>query len=418
MSLKVLELHVENYMRVRVVDISPEGVIQIVAGDNGAGKTSVLNALFAALRNAALNKEVKKPIREGEDHALVRLEIGEIVNGEKKVEYIVTRNWTPSGTTLKLEAGKDNGARYPKPQETLDGLMSKIAFDPMAFIQLKPDEQVDELLKIVKFDINVEALDIEARDMYEERTEIGREVKSLKGQLDGFGEVEEAPAEKVSVTDLLAKHQKMSRQIQEDALALQSHLRLVDEIKALEAALIIKRNEFAKSDGFRTDTPTLADTDAVQTEIESAEATNDKVLRNIYRADIKSELEIKEGNYKLRSDRLDEIEKEKQDALERAKFPIDGLGYVKNEKEKFVTFNDIPISQISMSEQIRVSLSIAMSGKPELRIAEIRDGSLLDDKTLAMIEEMAKDGEWQLWIERIGDKDANAVVIEDGMVKE
>lgn len=418
MTLKVLELHIENFMRVRVVDISPDGTIQIIAGDNAAGKTSVLNALFAALRNAALNKEVKKPIRDGEDHALVRLEIGEIVNGEKKVEYIVTRTWKDGSTSLKLEAGKDNGARYPKPQETLDGLMSKIAFDPMAFIQLKPDEQVDELLKIVKFDINVEALDIEARNIYEERTEIGRNVKSLTGQLNGLGEVEEAPAEAVLVSELIDSY-NASRAYQEERANVWARVqRFEAEVLELETKLELAKDNVADSrKEFRmeyAEEPT--DSDAIKLRIDSVEDTNNKVRRNSERKDVKSKLDTQNEAYNAISARLDAIDKEKQDALKRAKFPIEGLGYVKNDKEKFVTFNDIPISQISMSEQIRVSLSIAMSGKPELRIVEIRDGSLLDDATMAMIEEMAKDGEWQLFIERVGTKDENAVIIVDGEV--
>ncbi len=417
MTLKVLQLYVENYMRVRVVDISPDNFIQIIAGDNGAGKSSIHNAIWAALHNAALNKEIKKPIRDGEDHALVRLEIGEIVNGEKKVEYIVTREWKESGTTLKLEAGKDNGAKYPRPQEVLDGLMSKIAFDPMAFIQLKPDEQVAELLKLVKFDINVEALDVEANKIYEERTEIGRTTKSLKGQLDGLGGIEVAPEEIVSVSELVAQlsvaqtleNDFVQAEVNRDNL-IDRKTELEDELKEVSDAITaqLKRLE---------DMPPLISITSLRDEIDSAEETNNKVRRNQERTSVKSKLDKQEWAYTAISHRLDEIEKEKQDALKRAEFPIKGLGFVKNDKEKFVTFNNIPISQISMSEQIRVSLSIAMSGKPELRIAEIRDGSLLDDKTLKMIEDMAKDEDFQIWIERVGDKDANAVVIEDGEVK-
>ena len=57
-----------------------------------------------------------------------------------------------------------------------------------------------------------------------------------------------------------------------------------------------------------------------------------------------------------------------------------------------------------------------MSGNPELRIAEIRDGSLLDDKTLAMIEEMAKEEDFQVWVEKVGDSGVG-VIIEEGEVK-
>jgi len=404
MSLKVIELYVENYMRVKAVSITPDGYIQIVAGDNAQGKTSVINALFAALWNASLSKEVKKPIREGENHALVRLEIGEIINGQKRVEYIVTREWKESGTTLKLEAGKDNGAKYPRPQEVLDGLMSKIAFDPLAFIQLKPDEQVAELLKIVHFDINVEALDVEAARIYEERTEVGRTTKSLKGQLQGLGELEDAPGEEVSVSDLVKKYTEESGKLQ---LKRDCEARIAE----LEKTLASVRGTYS-----RIGEVDAEQVESIKVEIDSAEETNNKVRRNQERNAAKSKLNVQDKAYATISTRLDAIDKEKADALARAKFPIEGLSFTVEDGAKVVTFNGIPLSQIARSEQIRVALSIAMSGKPELAIARISDGSLLDDKTLAMIEGMAKDQDFQLWVERISDE-GSGVVISDGSVK-
>ena len=91
---------------------------------------------------------------------------------------------------------------------------------------------------------------------------------------------------------------------------------------------------------------------------------------------------------------------------------VDGLGF----DDDGVTYQGVPFSQASASEQIRVSLAMAMSLNPKLRVIRILDGSLLDAENLAQIADMAKDNDYQVWIERVGTADGIGVVIEDGAV--
>ena len=76
----------------------------------------------------------------------------------------------------------------------------------------------------------------------------------------------------------------------------------------------------------------------------------------------------------------------------------------------------MPFSQASSAEQIRVSLAMAMSLNPKLRVIRILDGSLLDADNLALITEAAVAADYQVWIERVSDPSETAVVIEDGEV--
>ena len=76
----------------------------------------------------------------------------------------------------------------------------------------------------------------------------------------------------------------------------------------------------------------------------------------------------------------------------------------------------MPFSQASASEQIRVSLAMAMALNPKLRVIRILDGSLLDAENLALIAEMATEHDFQVWIERVSDTSGVGVVIEDGQV--
>lgn len=54
---------------------------------------------------------------------------------------------------------------------------------------------------------------------------------------------------------------------------------------------------------------------------------------------------------------------------------------------------------------------------PELRVLLIRDGSLMDDDSMAVVAAMAEQRGFQVFIEKVcDDADACTVLIEDGMV--
>jgi len=93
--------------------------------------------------------------------------------------------------------------------------------------------------------------------------------------------------------------------------------------------------------------------------------------------------------------------------------PVDGLGF----GDGIVTLNDLPFEQASDAERLRVSIAIAMATNPKLRVIRIRDGSLLDEDSMKMIAEMAKDGDFQYWIERVDSTGTVGIVLEDGEVK-
>lgn len=61
--MKILELRSENFKRLKALEIRPDGSLVTIAGRNGAGKTSVLDSIYAALAGKAAAPAV--PIRKG-----------------------------------------------------------------------------------------------------------------------------------------------------------------------------------------------------------------------------------------------------------------------------------------------------------------------------------------------------------------
>lgn len=53
------------------------------------------------------------------------------------------------------------------------------------------------------------------------------------------------------------------------------------------------------------------------------------------------------------------------------------------------------------SEQLRVAVEMAMARNPRLRVLRIREASVMDEDSVALLRELARERGWQLWLERI-----------------
>ena len=102
-----------------------------------------------------------------------------------------------------------------------------------------------------------------------------------------------------------------------------------------------------------------------------------------------------------------------RESIAKADMPVKGLTL----KENVVYLNDLPFDQASDADKLRVSCAIAMRQNAKLKVLRIRDGSLLDSDSLALLAEMAKERDYQVWIERVDESGEVGFVIEDGYLK-
>jgi hypothetical protein len=112
------------------------------------------------------------------------------------------------------------------------------------------------------------------------------------------------------------------------------------------------------------------------------------------------------------TERIDGRKKAKTDAIAGAKMPVDGLSF----GDGMVMFNGFPLDQASAAEKLRVSFAVAMAMNPKLRVVLIRDGSLLDEDSMALVEQMADAHDYQVFVEIVRKDSPVGVVIEDGEV--
>ena len=410
--MKIVQLTAENVKRIKAVEITPDGNLVEITGGNDEGKSSIMDSIWMALKWAAAGKETIRPVRDGENHARVRLDLGDLV---------VTRTWANGKTSLLVESA--DGTPQQRPQELLDNLVGKLSFDPLAFAQQDDKTQVKTLLALVDVPLDLESFEQKRQQHYDKRHLVGQDVTRAKGAWESMPALasnglpyEDLPAEPVPVSALATEYQEAVRQATAYDNANAHMSRCDDEVARLEEALeAAKQNQAHAIQAMTThrDRDAIqADVDHLKTQMDEAEATNQAIRegQDYYR--LKAAWEAKKAEWDELDEAIKHLDQTKADALAAAKFPIKGLGF----DDTGVTFNGVPFSQASSSQRIKVSMAIAMATNPQLRVIRIMDGSLLDHKNMAVIEKMAKDKDFQVWIERVDANAKSGVVIEDGKV--
>lgn len=414
---KIIRLTVKNMLRLEAAEITPDGALVIVAGDNDQGKSSLLNCIALALSGKNVPAQ---PIKQGASTGEIVLETESLV---------VTRTFRAASSPI-LEVRDKEGVRLTAPQAKLDALYSLTTFDPLTFTRYKAQEQATVLRDLAGLD--TAELDREHAEKYGARTMKGREVDAQKGRVAAINRDSTAPAEFINVADLSRELQDANTKNAENAKKRESLADLNDVIaetqtrvrnatiaieeleKELAKAQHYEREAIAARDTTKTEVESLADVDtaAIVEQIQNAETINNAVRANAQWKVEHSALIKLQGEYQALTERIASIAGTKESRIAKAKLPIEGLGL----SDDGVTFEGVPFEQCSSSKQIRVSLAIACALNPQLRVMLIRDGSLLDKTSLALVQEFAEKHDAQVFMECVGHRDDATVIIEAGNV--
>jgi DNA repair exonuclease SbcCD ATPase subunit len=428
--MRILRFEATNIQRLSAVEIEPTGdPVLVLAGDNGEGKSSCLDAIEMALGGE--RAQPPEPIRRGSDKAAVTLDLGDI---------IVTRKFSRESKGSITVTNRD-GLKYPSPQALLDGLYSKLTFDPLAFASAKPADQAFTLRALAKVDTS--DIEVARKQAYDSRTLMNRDLARARGaaasmvKFDDVGTELEDPNTVIAAleqADRLAGVAAEARTVQETTRGLVAgwKRRLADAERGVEQAReALKRAERVASEAAtevdaaetaerearqnaESAASAVPDRNALRNDLSALQARNERVRGNIARAATVAEAERLQGIVNELTTRIDSLDSEKADRLAKASFPIEGLGL----GDDGVTWQDLPFEQASTAIRTRVSVAIGLALHPKLKVLLIRNGNDLDGKSLQAIAEQAEAAGAQLWIERIaGGNGLQTVVIEDGTVK-
>jgi DNA repair exonuclease SbcCD ATPase subunit len=419
--VRILSLQAQNFKALRAVEITPTGAVVPIIGDNGQGKSSVLDSIYCAL--AGKKAIPSKPIRRGADSAVIKLDLGEVK---------VTRKFSGDTTSVIVEA--QSGARFPSPQRMLDDLLGELSFDPLRFANAEPKAQLETLRSLVQLDVDVDALDgANARD-YELRRDWNRKVDSLKERVASLSagidpqmdttaiDVNALTSRMADASEhnaLIERRQANRERTAQDVAALRRNASdkrqqaqlLLDEATAYEAAADSKQRLLDDAEPL----PEPIDVSALRDEINAAmaanaERQNQERQRDAHKRAV-DELQVAHSTSQNLTAQMEARAKAKQVAIASAKMPLQELSFGDGE----VLYEGVPLAQVSSAERIRVSFAIAIAKNPKLRVVLLHDGPLLDEKSLALVAQMAEEADVQVWIERVG-RGPVGVLIQDGEV--
>ena len=78
---------VRSFRNIESLELAPSQRFNVIAGDNGQGKTSVLEALYAVATSRSFRTELlREALRQGDEHATVRAEIRE--GGQQRTQHL------------------------------------------------------------------------------------------------------------------------------------------------------------------------------------------------------------------------------------------------------------------------------------------------------------------------------------------
>ena len=418
-SVKISSLELENVKRIKAVRLVPtEKGLTVIGGNNGQGKTSVLDAIAWALGGDRYRPST--PNREG-SVVPPRIRI-ELSNG-----LVVERAGKNSALKVTDPTGQRGG------QQLLNSFVEELALNLPKFMEASGREKADTLLKIIGVGDRLYTLDREEKQLYNQRLAIGR-IADQKGkfarELPFYEGLPEAP---VSALELIQRQQEILlrnadnqrkrdrvQQIAGDlALGSQEMAQLEGQIKALlEKKTQLQYNlDRLKEDleDARKSARDLQDESTAQLEedLRNIETINIKIRANLDRDKAEEEAQGYREQYDKLTGDIEKTRQARMDLLRGARMPLPELSVEEGE----LTYKGKRWDGMSASEQLRVSTAIVRELNPKCGFVLLDKLEQMDLSTLRDFGVWLESQNLQAIATRVSTGGECSVIIEDGSVE-
>lgn len=413
MPVTINTLEIENVKRVKAVALTPSSKgLTIIGGKNGAGKTTVLDAIVWAL--AGDRYKPSEAAREGSmtpPHIKLTLSNG----------LTVERKGKNAALTVTDPTGKRAG------QQLLNEFISVLALDLPRFMQANAKEKADTLLQILGIGPQLKQLDDEISRAYTQRTTVGQIRDQKQAYADELPEYPGVPEEEISVAELLSRHKAILAKNAEnernrnglDALRGEADL-LQAQIADMTATLTAKirqrddiLNAIAETErtvGEMHDESTAE----IEANIANIEQINAKVRANLTKEHAIEAAKIETEKYRELTRYIDAKRCERLDLLEGANLPLPELTV----EDGDLKYKGHSWDCMSGSEQLRVAAAIVRRLNPSCNFILLDKLEQMDLDTLRDFGEWLESEGMQAIATRVSTGSECSVVIEEGLVKD
>ena len=403
MSVKITQLEAENIKRIKALTLTPAPTgLTVIGGRNNQGKTSSLDAIAWVLGG-----DRYRPTQAQRDGSLVP----PMVRATLDNGIVVERSGKNGSLKVTDPSGKKAG------QALLNTFVEQLALDLPKFMAASSREKASTLLRIIGLEDEVERLERQEKELYDQRHAIGQIADQKAKCAKELPRYADAPNEPVSAYELIQKQQAILAQNGENQRKRERAAQLTAEQERVgkELALLEERYKALCADCeiAAKDALDLLDESTAELEnsIREIEAINAKVRTNQEKARAEATAKEYADQYSGLTAQIEDVRGQKIRLLESADLPLPGLSVENGE----LIYQGRPWDCMSGSDQLKVSAAIVRALKPEC-------GFVLLDKLEQMDLETMR--EFSAWMEaeglqgiatRVSTGGECSILIEDGL---
>lgn len=404
MALKINKLEIENVKRIKAVKLEPkENGLTIIGGNNNQGKTSVLDSIAWALGG-----EKYKPSQAAREGSVIPPTLHIVMNNGLVVE----------------RKGKNNSLKVTDPsgqkagQQLLNEFVEQLALDLPKFMESSGREKARTLLQIIGVGDQLDTLDKEEKELYNERLYIGRTADQKEKFAKEQPYYPDAPKELVSPSELIRQQQEILAQNGENQRKRERLHELEQEYqKVNEQIEMLLRKQSEIESGLviaRKSASDLHDESTAELEesISNIEEINRKVRANLDKDKAEDDAREYRNKYDSLTSKINEVRDKKMKLLDSADLPLPELSV----KDGELVYKGQQWDNMSGSDRLKVSTAIVRKLNPKC-------GFVLLDKLEQMDLDTLK--EFGVWLEneglqaiatRVSTDEECSIIIEDGYV--
>lgn len=449
-QLTLLGASIENFKNIEKKIIEFDGDRSYVFfGGNGAGKSSVLQAILSPLNSKELPS---KPIREGQERGKISVTLGQ----DKQVEYIIDMHFTPGQQRGRLVITTADGTVI-KQKSVLDSIIGDISFDITEFLKGSTKKDTERRIQVLKKltgrEKELDLLEIERKEKYDLRQKLGTTIDVVESQLKNHGYTQEdlekyaEPSDVVKIEKEIADAEKDNEEWNNGDKALMSINSLINErlsqksqnkstidakikqIEKLKAEIeilekekkqaeerisgidfciteeTVKRDKIVK---WLDENPKI-DTSALSKKLSDASTHNFHHQRIQEYSEKQKALQSDKRKYDEYTKEIKDLENKKQDVIKTSNLPVEGLTFT----DEDIFLNGLPfeVGQINTQKILETGEEVAMALNPNLKVIFVSEGSLYDIPNLERLIKKAEERKYMVLAEVVNPAGGSEVVI-------
>lgn len=404
--IKITNLELENIKRIKAVQLAPsESGLTVIGGNNGQGKTSVLDGIAWALGGDKFKPS--QPQRDGSvipPHLRVTLSNGLIV--ERRGDKSALKITDPNG-------GKGG-------QQLLNEFISQLALDLPKFMQATSKEKAQTLLRIIGVGDKLAALEQQEQTAYNQRRAVGQTADQKQKYADELPSYPDVPAEEISISELIRQQQDIlarngeNQRLRNNRDICEQELLRAQQAFDLAAEVLAKAQQDAETARKSAEDIQDESTAEIEENIRNIDILNAKVRANRERDRAVAQAQESREQYGELTAKIEDIRAQKTALLDGADLPLPGLSVEDGE----LTYNGAKWDCMSGAEQLRVSTAIVRRLNPECGFVLMDKLEQMDAATLAEFGAWLEQEGLQVIATRVSTGGECSVIIEDGYAKQ